>query len=156
MNLVNQPAWKIKDLQVYTYGTDAITVTGTDGSATAKIHPNWTIVVEAVAMNTSKTITLDTPFPFKIIGMKVINTGGASERGTDSVQLKNGTSAITDAVDQGGLVGYDFYDVREAYIDDAHDTFAAGNDDLVLTFAANPASTASTNTCRVIIYIQPE
>jgi len=70
-----------------------------------------------------------------------------------SCQLKNTTTAITDAVDQGGVA--DMYSVEAAYIDDSQDAFAVGDDDLVLTFAGDDASSTSTNSCRVIIYIQP-
>ena len=154
MKLTNEVAWKIKDLQKYTYASGDITVSGTDGSATAVISANWTIIVEATKLNDDATITLTTPFPFKVIGMRVINTlGGDKTQGAMTCQLKNTTTAITNAVDQGGVA--DTYFVDAAYIDDAQDTFAAGDDDLVLTFTGDTSSSTSTNSCRVIIYIEP-
>ena len=153
-NKANREYYKLLEGQIYTYPSDDVTVTGTDGSATAVISPNNTIVVEATTMNDAATITLATPIGFKVTGMKVINTlGGDKVQGAMSCQLKNTTTAITDAVDQGGVA--DMYSVEAAYIDDAQDTFAVDDDDLVLTFAGDDASSTSTNSCRVIIYIQP-
>jgi len=154
MNLENSTIWKIKNLETYTYVGGNIAVTGTDGSATAKITPNWTIIVEATKLNNAATITLATPFSFKVLGMKVINTtDGDKVQGAMTCQLKNNTSAVTDILNQGYVD--DTYSREAAYIDDAYDTFEAGDDDLVLTFAADESSSTSTNSCRVIIYIEP-
>jgi hypothetical protein len=139
--------FKQKNLKIRTLTT---TVTGSAGSATAKLYPNNTIVVEATTMNDDKTITLTTPIAFKVTGMRVIAT--TTQTGLSTVGLLNDTDAITDTVDMGIA---DTYFADAALINDAYDTFADGDDDLVVTFVADPASTPSTNTCRVIIYIQP-
>ena len=148
--ITEQVIQKMMKFQIYTYPSGDVTVTGTDGSATATICPNNTIVVEAALMNNAATITLKTPIAFKLLRAQVLQT--STNNGGCTLTLKNNTDSITDAVDVGSG---DTKFIDSSQIDDAYDAFAIGDNDLVLTFAATEASTVSTNSCRVIIFIQP-
>lgn len=150
LKLTNQVVEKITNAQVYTYPSADVVTSGSITSATAKIFPNWTIVVTITTVNNGTTVTLDTPFAFKLTDVLVLMTSGGN--GGGSLTVKNNTDAITDAIDLGDG---DKDLQRAGTIDDEFDTFAKDADDLVLTFAATEGSTPSTFSCRVVIFVTP-
>lgn len=99
-----------------------VTMEGT-GSATAKLYPNYKIVVVADAAQNSKYINLATPIGFKLVDMKTIHQNATA----CSVQALNTAAAITDDV---SIAASDKDIDRATSIDDAAYEFAADDDDL--------------------------
>jgi len=121
---------------------ESLTVTmGGTGSATAKIFADK-IIVDASAAEAAKTITLTTPMSFKVLDMFTIH----GDTTACTVQLKNNTDAVTDAV---SLAASDTDIDRAIEIDDAYDDFTKDDDDLVLAIGTGAF------TGRVVIMIQP-
>lgn len=149
--LANQAVHKVVNGQVYTYPSADVVTSGSITSATAYLHPNWSITVDIVTVNNATTVTLDTPFSFKIDDILVRPVGGAN--GGATVTVKNGSDSISNAMDLGGT---DENNVRATSIDQTYYAFDEGDDDLVLTFASTEGSTTSTYSCRVIIYVTPD
>jgi hypothetical protein len=75
-------------------------------------------VAGGAAANTDVTVT----HKIRILDVWAVHTGGAGET-SDTIQVKNGTSAITDAMSWAGA---DKAVVRAAEIDDAAHEIAAG------------------------------
>lgn len=146
----NRVAYKVDQMQIYTYPTASVVTSGSITSAAAVINPNYTIVVTIGTVNNATTVTLDTPFAFYLEDVLVQMTSAGNGGGT--LTVKNNTDSITDAIDCGNG---DKDLQRAGTIDDTYATFAKDDDDLVLTFAATEGSTISTFSCRVIIYVTP-
>lgn len=121
------------------YYTPTATLSGT-GSATVK-YIDDKIIVDAVDAQAAKTITIPTPIGFKVLDVMTIHGDDVA----CTVQVKNGGSAVSDAIS----IGASDKDInRASTIDDAYDDFAAGDDDLVIA-----VGTAALNG-RVIITIE--
>ena len=149
--LASQVVQKATEGQVYTFNSTEAATSGSITSATAYFNPNWTYSVDIVTVNHGTTVTLYTPFSFKVDDVLARPVGGAN--GGASVTVKNGTDSITNAIDLGGT---DENNVRATSVDQTYYAFDAGDNDLVLTFASTEASTTSTYSCRVIIYVTPD
>lgn len=117
------------------------TLSGT-GSATAKIFADKIIVDVTTAAQVDKTITLTTPVSFKVLDAFTIH-GDANDC---TVQLKNNTDAITDAI---SIAASDTDIDRAIEIDDDYDDFTKDDDDLVIAVGTDAFKG------RVVIMIQP-
>ena len=121
------------------YFTPTATLSGT-GSATVK-YVDDKIVVDCSAAQASKTITIPTPLDFKIVDVMTIHANTTA----CTVQVKNGASAVSDAIS----IGTGGTDIDKAgTIDTTKAVFAAGDDDLVIAIGT------AAFTGRVIIDIE--
>ena len=111
-----------------TITADKLAYAGDDG-------PNGTFVVRlVVAAGAAADVTYTATFPFRVIDVWAVHTGGAGEA-SDTLTIKNGSSAITNALDWSGA---DKAVVRAAEIDDAQHELQA-DDELTASPADNDA-----------------
>jgi hypothetical protein len=101
--------------------SDAANTTGT-----AVLDPiSRCIVVAFVSNAADDTVTINTPFPFKVRDVTVLPTAAVA---TATMQVLNTTTAVSDAI----ACAADKTIGRAATIDDASYAFAEGDNDLVV------------------------
>lgn len=140
-NLTNQ---YINAMAVMQYKDLTVSASGSGDVATGRLYPSCQLVVDVTVGSAGKmiTTTINTPIAFQVIDAASKNPRSTSTSFT--VQILNGTTAITDSL----IINGDKALTRVTTIDEDEDTFAVDDNDLVVK-----VSGSSTGSVLVVIDI---